>query len=76
MFNERKFRAQLVLMDISVKELVGMLNMDESTFYRKIKAGGAFTREEINKLITILKFEDPMDIFFAKELAETQDTMT
>ena len=73
MFNERKFKAQLVLMGISGKELAEMLGMDESTLYRKIRAGGAFTREEINKLIIILKFEDPMDIFFAEELADTQD---
>jgi len=73
LFNERKFKAQLVLMGISGKELAEMLGMDESTLYRKIRAGGAFTREEINKLIIILKFEDPMDIFFAEELADTQD---
>ena len=72
MFNERKFKAQMVLMDISGKELAAQLHMDESTFYRKMKANGAFSRSEINQLIDILKFDDPMDIFFAEELAETQ----
>lgn len=69
MFNERLFRAQMIIMGYTVKGLCNELSMEESTFYRKLKADGAFTRDEINKLIDILKFPDPMAVFFARELA-------
>ena len=65
MFDERKFRAQLVLKDISMKELASLLNLNESTVYRKINDNGSFTRDEINKMIEILEIENPMEIFFA-----------
>ena len=69
MFDERELRAQLVRKGVSVKELCQHLGIDESTFYRKIKADGAFTRKEINDIMDYLKIEDPMKIFFAEEHA-------
>ena len=54
---------------ISVKELAEKLGLNESTLYRKIKADGAFTRDEINKMIDVLHIEDPREIFFAEKLA-------
>jgi len=73
MFNERLFKAQMVLMGYTAKGLCDEMDMEESTFYRKIKADGAFTRDEMNKLIDILKFPDPMAVFFAQGLAKTQE---
>ena len=69
MFDERRFRAQLALVGISMKALADILGINESTLYRKVKDDGAFTREEINKMIDALKIEDPKAIFFANELA-------
>lgn len=69
MFDERRFRAQLALVGISMKALADILGINESTLYRKVKDDGAFTREEINKMIDALKIEDPKAIFFADELA-------
>lgn len=69
MFDERKFRAQLVLAGITLKELASQLDINEATLYRKIKQDGAFTREEINKMIFILNISDPKDIFFTDKLA-------
>ena len=69
MFDERKFKAQLILANVSVKELCAELNIDESTFYRKMKQNGAFSREQINKMIKLLGITEPMEIFFASELA-------
>ena len=69
MFDERKFRAQLVLRGISMKELAVELGLNESTLYRKVKADGSFTREEINKMIDILEISDPKEIFFTDKLA-------
>ena len=69
MFDERKFRAQLILAGVSMKELASRLNINESTLYRKIKQDGAFTRDEINEMIVILNISDPKEIFFTDNLA-------
>ncbi len=69
MFDQRKFKAQMVMMGVSARDIAAALSIDESTFYRKIKANGNFTRSEINTLIDILKINNPEDIFFSKELA-------
>lgn len=69
MFRENEFRAQIVRAGKTNKELAGFLGIDESTLYRKIKADGNFTRDEINKMIKFLNIEDPEAIFFAGELA-------
>ena len=69
MFDRKRFKAQLILAGVSMKELAEALGIDESTLYRKVNADGSFTREEINKMIDVLKIESPMDIFFTHELA-------
>lgn len=69
MFDERKFRAQIVLKGLTVKDLATQLGVNESTLHRKIRQDGNFSRDEINKLISILEIENPADIFFADELA-------
>ena len=72
MFDERRFRAQLVLAGLSIRELASKLGIDESTLYRKIKRDGDFTRDEINEMIDILHISDPKGIFFTDKLAKTQ----
>ena len=69
MFRENEFRAQIVRAGKTNKELAGFLGIDESTLYRKSKADGNFTRDEINRMIKFLHIEDPEAIFFASELA-------
>lgn len=69
MFKENEFRAQIVRAGKTNKELANYLGINEATLYRKIKAGGNFTRDEINKMIVFLNIENPGDIFFAQELA-------
>lgn len=66
MFRENEFRAQIVRAGKTNREVANHLGVDESTLYRKIKAGGNFTREEINKLIIFLEIKNPEDIFFAQ----------
>ena len=73
MFNKNEFRAQLARMGMSAKTLAEKLGIDESTLYRKINNQGSFTRQEINDMIAILNITNPKIIFFADELAETQD---
>ncbi len=72
MFDEKKFRAQMVLAGVNFKRLADELHIAESTLYRKMKDGGNFTRAEMNTMIGFLNISDPESIFFAPELAETQ----
>lgn len=69
MFDERRFKAQLILAGVTARELSAKLGINESTLYRKIKQDGSFTRDEINEMIKILGISDPKDIFFADKLA-------
>lgn len=64
MFNENEFRAQVIRAGKTMKQVAEFLGIDVSTLYRKIRAGGNFTREEINGLIDFLQIETPMLIFF------------
>ena len=68
MFKENEFRAQIVKAGKTNKEVAAFLGINEATLYRKIKAKGNFTREEINKLIGFLCIDNPEAIFFAHEL--------
>lgn len=72
MFDKKRFKAQMILAGVTMKDLAEELGVDESTMYRKINLDGNFTREQINKLVQVLKIDTPMDIFFAQEFAETQ----
>lgn len=69
MFDERRFKAAMVLAGVSQKELAQKLGIDVSTLYRKVRANGDFSRSEINAIIQILNIEKPAEIFFADELA-------
>lgn len=72
-FDKRKFLAQMTLRDVSKKELAEKLGINEMTLYRKINNDGFFTRKEINTMIDYLAIENPAEIFFANELAETKE---
>lgn len=64
MFNRTEFEVYVIRAGLNYKELAKMLNVDASTLYRKIKNGGAFSREEIAILMKVLNIENPMGIFF------------
>ena len=74
MFDKRKFLAQMTLRNVSKKTLAEKLGINEVTLYRKINNDGFFTRKEINTMIEFLAIENPAEIFFAEELAETQES--
>ena len=73
MFDKKRLKAAMVLAGVNGKTLANALNINESTFYRKMNADGDFTRSEINEIIRVLKIENPAEIFFAEELAGTQE---
>lgn len=77
MFDKRRFKAAMALAGVTGMELAEAIGINASTLYRKINADGDFTREEITKIISFLGIDVPQvqAIFFAKELAETQETI-
>jgi hypothetical protein len=68
-FDEKRLQAQMILCGISVEKLSELLGINKSTFYRKMKNNGDFSRVEILKMIDILKIDDPISIFFSDNVA-------
>lgn len=52
---------------LSQRKIANQIGIAEKTFYTKM-ARGVFGSDEIEKMICILKIEDPVRIFFAKEV--------
>ena len=68
MFDEKRFKAQVVLQGMTIKQVAEELNIDSATLYRKMSGKSDFFRWEIQKLCEILDIKDPASIFFAEEL--------
>ena len=52
----------------SAVKLAKALNITPKTFYNKMNRG-VFGSDEIFKMIELLKIQNPVEIFFAKEVA-------
>lgn len=72
MFNERKFRAAVVLAGLTMEQVAKKLDISVATLYRKIKRDGDFNRAEIQILGSLLPMKAE-EIFFEQELAKTQE---
>lgn len=68
MFDTRRFRAQVILAGLTMRQVAAELGIDEATLYRKMNGTSDFYRKELQQLCQILKIEDPVPIFFAEEL--------
>ncbi len=68
LFDELKFNAAMAGKGKRRVDLAKALDIDPSTLYRKIQNNGDFDRNQISIIIDFLELEDPMPIFFAKEL--------
>lgn len=66
MFNVNKLKSLIVLNGLSQKEFAEKIGMNEATLYRKMKADGNFLRCEIDTILTVLKINDPTEIFFCE----------
>lgn len=67
-FDKLEFNAQLARKGKRRVELAKALGIDPSTLYRKIENGGDFDRDQIAIILNFLEIENPMPIFFVKEL--------
>ena len=68
MFDQKKFRAVLILTGKTLNDVAGMLEISLVTLYRKMNGESDFYRHEIFELCEYLKINDPKEIFFAKEI--------
>lgn len=68
MFDEKKFRAALILRGISLNEVAKSMGINIVTLYRKMSGDSDFYRSEIQKFCELTGIENPSDIFFADEL--------
>ena len=72
MINILKLKGKIVEAGMNISSLSKELNIDRSTFYRKLNEEGTFfTIKEINIMIEKLNlsFEDVKSIFFSKLVA-------
>lgn len=54
---------------VSIQEMIGVLGISRSAFYRKCNGISEFTQSEIQKIVDYLDLESPVDIFFAKKVS-------
>ena len=54
---------------VTIREMLGVLNMSRSAFYRKCNGISEFTQSEIQKIIDYLNLESPVGIFFAEKVS-------
>ncbi len=54
---------------VSIQEMLGVLSMSRSAFYRKCNGISEFTQGEIQKIVDYLGLESPMGIFFAEKVS-------
>lgn len=69
--NIQKLKGLIVERGTTQQAVATSIGMDRSTFYRKMKKGGSFTVEEINKIaleISLTK-DEAVAIFFDKTVA-------
>lgn len=65
MFNEQELRVAMVREQKTMKDIADMLEISQTTLYRKIKRDGDFSRKEIQRISEFLKLKEPDKIFFA-----------
>lgn len=64
--NRNKLAAIIVERGFTQKQVAKTLGMTPRTFYRKMKTG-VFGTDEVQKMIDILKIEDPISVFLSKK---------
>lgn len=68
MFDQKKFKALLVMKGKTMQNIADLLSINQTTLYRKINGNSDFFRREIQFICEYLEIEDPNDIFFAQKV--------
>lgn len=61
-----KLRGIIAEQGLSQRQVAKQLGMTEKTFYSKMKKG-VFGTDEVDRMIAILRIENPVEIFFAQK---------
>lgn len=69
--NINALKAKMVLEGISTEKLAQEIGVSKSAFYRKLNGKTEFTREEIQKIIDVLRISnsDAFKIFFENQVS-------
>lgn len=67
MVNKNKLRAEIVRNGYTQADVAKKLGMSEKTFISRLKRG-AFKTNEVEVIVDFLGIEDPMSIFFDREV--------
>ena len=67
MVNTDELRGLIAKNKMSQSDMAKKLNMTPKTFYQRMQKG-IFGSDEIQTMIEVLHIENPIDIFFAKEV--------
>lgn len=65
MININALKSEIVKNGLTQEKLAKIIGITPKTFYRKMKIG-VFGSDEIEKMIDVLKIDNPVPIFFAK----------
>lgn len=68
MINTNLLKGRIVSKGLTQRKMAKMLGIAEKTFYDKMKRG-VFTSNEIEAMMAILDIDNPVEIFFAKDVA-------
>ena len=68
MTNTKKIRGRIAEMELSHKQVAEMIGMSAKTFSVKLKSG-KFGLDEAEKMIKVLKIDNPNDYFFTDGVA-------
>lgn len=66
MIRTDKLRGVIAQRNMSQSDVAKAIGITPKTFYTKMK-NGVFGSDEIEAMISVLKIDKPMEIFFAKE---------
>lgn len=69
MINTNELRGIIAREGMSQRGVAKELGITQETFYRKMKKG-IFDSDEIYMMIDLLNIEDPVAVFFAKEVTQ------
>ena len=68
LINTNLLKGRIVSKGLTQRKMAKMLGIAEKTFYDKMKRG-VFTSNEIEAMMAILDIDNPVEIFFAKDVA-------
>lgn len=70
MIRTNVLKGKMVENGITAQKMASELGMTVQTFYAKMRKG-IFNSDEMYKMVVLLCINNPVDIFFAKEVSDT-----